>query len=74
MSKVPLYCNEGASGITRIAAIDWYNRSSNSDTSIPSLAIGLENGRIQLMCNETDEKGLVIDTGKTEKLAQPNIP
>ncbi|KAK3238460.1 WD repeat-containing protein 35 [Cymbomonas tetramitiformis] len=64
VSKLPLYCMEGCSGTANIVGIDWYDGLDGStDPNAPTLALGLDNGRVQLMRGETDEKAVLIDTG-----------
>ncbi|KAJ3015471.1 WD repeat-containing protein 35 [Thoreauomyces humboldtii] len=62
MRKVSNYCSE-ASGLMKIAAMDWYNGHNGSvDVSIPRLAVCFENGKMQLMRDEMDTAPLMIDT------------
>mmetsp|Transcript_25500 Transcript_25500/g.48224 ORF Transcript_25500/g.48224 Transcript_25500/m.48224 type:complete len:1215 (+) Transcript_25500:126-3770(+) len=75
VSKLMLYCLEGMQGAANIIGIDWCAASTSAssdsrydtaeggaDQTPPVLAIGLDNGRIQLMRNEIDEKVVLIDT------------
>ena len=51
---------------TTIIGLDWYDGAEGvRDSSQPTLAIGVENGRLQLMRNEQDEAPVLIDTGLT---------
>jgi len=64
ISKMPLYCLEDSSAQTQLIGIDWYDGAEGlQDSSQPTLAIGLENGRLQLMHHEMDETAVLIDTG-----------
>jgi len=64
ISKMPLYCLEDAAAQTSLIGIDWYDGAEGlQDPNQPVLAIGLENGRLQLMRHEMDEAPVLIDTG-----------
>jgi len=64
ISKLPLYCLDDSSADTSLIGIDWYDGSEGlQDTNQPTLAIGLQNGRLQLMRHETDDAPVLIDTG-----------
>jgi len=66
ISKMPLYCLEDSSAQTSLIGIDWYDGAEGlQDPEQPTLAIGLENGRLQLMRDELDENAVLIDTGMT---------
>eukprot|EP00238_Polyblepharides_amylifera_P008608 CAMPEP_0196598138 /NCGR_PEP_ID=MMETSP1081-20130531/94147_1 /TAXON_ID=36882 /ORGANISM="Pyramimonas amylifera, Strain CCMP720" /LENGTH=1154 /DNA_ID=CAMNT_0041923789 /DNA_START=199 /DNA_END=3663 /DNA_ORIENTATION=- len=61
--KMTLYCMEGSVGQANIIGADWYDGLEGySDPNAPTLAIGLDNGRVQMMRSETDEKAVLIDT------------
>eukprot|EP00240_Pyramimonas_obovata_P017879 CAMPEP_0118942712 /NCGR_PEP_ID=MMETSP1169-20130426/36717_1 /TAXON_ID=36882 /ORGANISM="Pyramimonas obovata, Strain CCMP722" /LENGTH=63 /DNA_ID=CAMNT_0006887777 /DNA_START=1 /DNA_END=189 /DNA_ORIENTATION=+ len=54
---------EGSSGSANIVGVDWYDGLEGySDPNAPTLAIGLDNGRVQLMRGENDEKAVLILT------------
>jgi len=64
VSKLPLYCLEGCAGTANIIGIDWYDGLEGyADPNAPTLALGLDNGRVQMMRQENDEKAVLIDTG-----------
>ena len=67
LSQLPLYCLDDAAASTSIIGIDWYDALSEGvqDATQPTLAIGMENGRLQLMRSEHDEAPILIDTGLT---------
>jgi WD repeat-containing protein 35 len=51
-------------GGVSIVALDWYNGLEGfEDPSLPTLAIGFENGRLQLMCGHDDASPMLVDTG-----------
>eukprot|EP00002_Diphylleia_rotans_P007172 TRINITY_DN1668_c0_g1_i5.p1 TRINITY_DN1668_c0_g1~~TRINITY_DN1668_c0_g1_i5.p1 ORF type:complete len:840 (+),score=196.96 TRINITY_DN1668_c0_g1_i5:209-2728(+) len=70
ISKVQLYCLEDSPGATRLIGVDWYDGSEGLvDPNAPMLAIGFENGRLQIMRSDSDEKPVLIDTGmKAQRL------
>ena len=44
--------------------IDWYDGAEGyADPGQPTLALGMENGRLQLQRHETDDNPVLIDTG-----------
>jgi len=64
ISKLPLHCLEEASAPTSLIGIHWYDGSEGfQDINQPTLAIGFQNGRLQLMRHEADENPVLIDTG-----------
>eukprot|EP00232_Nephroselmis_pyriformis_P019088 CAMPEP_0182899530 /NCGR_PEP_ID=MMETSP0034_2-20130328/28121_1 /TAXON_ID=156128 /ORGANISM="Nephroselmis pyriformis, Strain CCMP717" /LENGTH=1198 /DNA_ID=CAMNT_0025033565 /DNA_START=181 /DNA_END=3774 /DNA_ORIENTATION=- len=64
VSKLPMYLMEGLSGPVNIIGIDWYDGLEGfAEPNAACLALGLDNGRVQLTRNETDEKAILIDTG-----------
>jgi len=64
ISKLPLFCLDDSSAETSLVGIDWYDGSEGlQDTNQPTLAIGLQNGRLQLMRHEADDAPVLIDTG-----------
>ena len=61
ISKMNLY---GAATATQLVGIDWYDGAEGySDPGQPTLALGMENGWLQLQRHETDENPMLIDTG-----------
>jgi WD repeat-containing protein 35 len=63
LTKLPSYCNEGAA-LTKIAAIAWYNGANGyTEGNVPCLAVCYENGRIQILRNETDTAPVLLNTG-----------
>lgn len=75
ISKVPLYCMEDIRGGANIVGVNWYNglEGGGSDVGAPALAMALDNGRVQLMRNESDDKAIVFDTGlRTSRIAWNN--
>mmetsp|Transcript_8336 Transcript_8336/g.17822 ORF Transcript_8336/g.17822 Transcript_8336/m.17822 type:complete len:1276 (-) Transcript_8336:992-4819(-) len=64
VSKVPLYCNEGYVGTSRIVGVEWYDGIEGfAEPNCPVLSICLDNGRMQLMRYESDDNAICIDTG-----------
>jgi len=64
MSKMNLYCLDDAAAPTSLIGIDWYDGAEGlQDPNQPTLAIGMENGRLQLQRHEADESPVLIDTG-----------
>jgi len=61
--RVPIYClDNGTEGTVAIAGIDWYYGCSGPDNQVPTLCIGFENGRVQIMRSDSDDKPVLIDT------------
>ncbi len=61
-SKVRDFCNENVAKI-KIATLDWYSGINGYVfQQVPCLAIGYENGKLQLMRHEKDKTPLVVDT------------
>jgi WD repeat-containing protein 35 len=61
--RVPIHClDSGTEGTVAIAGIDWYDGSSGPDNQVPTLCIGFENGRVQIMRSDSDDKPVLIDT------------
>uniref|UniRef100_A0A7S4L907 Anaphase-promoting complex subunit 4 WD40 domain-containing protein n=1 Tax=Guillardia theta TaxID=55529 RepID=A0A7S4L907_GUITH len=59
----------------RVSGIHWYDEVEGKvDPSAPSLAIAFDNGRVQLMTSETDEKPILIDTGLQPTIDDPKGP
>ena len=66
LSQLPLYCLDDSAAATSIIGIDWYDGAEGvQDATQPTLAIGVENGRLQLMRHEHDDAPVLIDTGLT---------
>ncbi|KAG2494620.1 hypothetical protein HYH03_007139 [Edaphochlamys debaryana] len=64
VAKVPLYCNEGYAGQSKIIGVEWYDGVEGyAEPNCPVLAICLDNGRMQLMRYESDDNAVCIDTG-----------
>jgi WD repeat-containing protein 35 len=63
LSKIPLVVNEGLAS-SQLIGIDWYDGAEgHGDHDPPTLAIGFENGRVQLMRAESDEQPILLQTG-----------
>mmetsp|Transcript_12201 Transcript_12201/g.31343 ORF Transcript_12201/g.31343 Transcript_12201/m.31343 type:complete len:1210 (-) Transcript_12201:196-3825(-) len=63
--RVQIYClDNGTEGTVAIAGIDWHNSGGGHDnqTQTPTLCIGFENGRVQIMRSDSDDRPLLIDT------------
>jgi WD repeat-containing protein 35 len=61
--RVPIYClDNGTEGTVAISGIDWYSGGSGPDNQVPTLCIGFENGRVQIMRSDSDDKPVLIDT------------
>lgn len=63
ISRLEVQCLQNATGAASIAGLVWYNgRLGYVETNCASLAICFDNGRCQIMRNETDENPVLIDT------------
>ncbi|CAK9022852.1 WD repeat-containing protein 35 (Naofen) [Durusdinium trenchii] len=61
--KVPIYClDSGTEGTVAIAGIDWFAGPSGPDNQTPTLCLGFENGRVQIMRSDADDKPVLLDT------------
>ena len=61
--KVPIYClDSGTEGTVAIAGIDWFAGPSGPENQTPSLCLGFENGRMQIMRSDADDKPVLLDT------------
>ncbi|CAE8633546.1 unnamed protein product [Polarella glacialis] len=61
--RVPIYClDSGTEGTVAIAGIDWYPGSAGPDNQVPTLCVGFDNGRVQIMRSDSDDKPVLIDT------------
>ena len=64
VSKLPLYCLEDSAAATSLVGIQWYDGAEGLlSLNQPVLAIGFENGRLQLMRDETDTAPVLVDAG-----------
>ena len=55
-SKLKVYCLSNVTGAIHIAGLEWYNGLNGYvEPNCPSLALCFDNGRCQIMKNETDE-------------------
>ncbi|KAH7444660.1 hypothetical protein KP509_02G086900 [Ceratopteris richardii] len=55
-------CFDTKGEISTIMGIDWFAKSEGYDSRVPTLAIALSNGKIQMMRHEVDEEPVLIDT------------
>jgi WD repeat-containing protein 35 len=61
--RIPIYClDNGTEGTVAISGIDWYSGGAGPDNQVPTLCIGFENGRVQIMRSDSDDKPVLIDT------------
>eukprot|EP00397_Hematodinium_sp_SG-2012_P004975 GEMP01004991.1.p1 GENE.GEMP01004991.1~~GEMP01004991.1.p1 ORF type:complete len:1182 (+),score=262.89 GEMP01004991.1:170-3715(+) len=63
--RIPIYClDEGTEGDVTIAGIHWYegHTRANQECTVPSLAVGFVNGRVQVLRTDMDDKPVLIDT------------
>jgi len=61
--RVPIHClDENGEGGTRIAGLHWYEGTRDQWSQLPTLCIGFESGRVQLMRLNTDDRPVLIDT------------
>ncbi|CAG9828348.1 unnamed protein product [Diabrotica balteata] len=61
--RLNVVCHDATFDVIPIVGIDWYNGVNGSMYSLgPNLAITFENGKIQLMRNESDTNPIVVDT------------
>eukprot|EP00741_Cyanophora_paradoxa_P024440 tig00022075_g23597.t1 len=65
ISRITLFPDDtNQKGGAKIVGIDWYDGAEGyADASAPSMAVCFENGRVQLLRQETDDKPVIIDTG-----------
>eukprot|EP00057_Strongylocentrotus_purpuratus_P012812 XP_011667286.1 PREDICTED: WD repeat-containing protein 35 isoform X1 [Strongylocentrotus purpuratus] len=65
-SKLTAFCLTNATGAVHLAGVDWYDRKHGLvEPGCPTLAICYDNGRAQIMRDETDDNPVLIDTGMT---------
>ncbi|XP_065296306.2 WD repeat-containing protein 35 isoform X1 [Dermacentor albipictus] len=70
VSKIPLPLLHGSGG-TKLIGVHWYSRCM-PEPGCPVLAIGYDNGKVQLMSNESDDSPLVLDTDMVATCLQWN--
>lgn len=64
VSKMNIQCLTNTSQTARIISLQWYDgKHGQIETDAPSLMVCYENGRVQIMKNETDENPVLLDTG-----------
>mmetsp|Transcript_15599 Transcript_15599/g.37800 ORF Transcript_15599/g.37800 Transcript_15599/m.37800 type:complete len:1119 (+) Transcript_15599:1703-5059(+) len=72
LSEVHLFANKGM-GQSPLIGIDWHDGAEGSGNhNHPALAIGFENGNVQLMRSETDEQPVFLQTGMRASQIQWN--
>lgn len=60
-SKLTAFCLANATGAVHLAGVDWYDRKYGLvEPGCPTLAICYDNGRAQIMRDETDDSKLNI--------------
>lgn len=63
---IEIECLERGHEEVAVVGLDWYNgKNGLMHAGCPCLAICYENGRVQLMCNESDPAPVIIDTAMT---------
>ncbi|XP_056645450.1 WD repeat-containing protein 35-like [Diorhabda sublineata] len=63
MTKLNVFCQNTSSGVVHIVGLAWYNGVNRSVySSCPNLSITFENGKTQLMKNESDTSPIIVDT------------
>ncbi|XP_013413466.1 WD repeat-containing protein 35-like [Lingula anatina] len=73
ISKLTVFCLSNVTGAVHIAGIEWYNGEYGFvEPNCPCLAIVYDNGRCQIMRNESDENPILIDTGMQVAKSQWN--
>uniref|UniRef100_A0A1X7V818 Uncharacterized protein n=1 Tax=Amphimedon queenslandica TaxID=400682 RepID=A0A1X7V818_AMPQE len=61
-SKMTLHCLANYTGSVKLVSIQWYSGSNGYISSnVPCLAVAFDNGRIQVMRHELDEKPVIIN-------------
>mmetsp|Transcript_10684 Transcript_10684/g.30908 ORF Transcript_10684/g.30908 Transcript_10684/m.30908 type:complete len:1031 (+) Transcript_10684:210-3302(+) len=61
--KVAIHClDEGTHTNVPVAGIQWYDGHRGPEPTVPALAIAFENGRVQLMRCDTDDRPILLDT------------
>lgn len=62
--RLDIQCNNESDELVSIVGLDWYDGKHGClYTDAPTLAICYENGRIQLMRNESDTNPVLVDSG-----------
>ncbi|KAH0816706.1 hypothetical protein GEV33_006088 [Tenebrio molitor] len=61
--QIEIFCNEVTLELIPVVGLDWYNgQNGHMHALCPNLAICYENGRAQIMRNESDTNPVVLDT------------
>eukprot|EP00929_Paragymnodinium_shiwhaense_P008039 TRINITY_DN111964_c0_g1_i1.p1 TRINITY_DN111964_c0_g1~~TRINITY_DN111964_c0_g1_i1.p1 ORF type:complete len:1227 (-),score=335.65 TRINITY_DN111964_c0_g1_i1:276-3956(-) len=61
--RVMIHClDSGTEGTVALAGIHWFYGAVDAESGIPTLCIGFENGRVQIMRSDADDKPVLIDT------------
>jgi WD repeat-containing protein 35 len=64
VDKIQVHVLSGTTGAVEAIGIDWYDgREGKVEPDCPVLAIGFDNGLVQIMRNADDENPVLIDTG-----------
>lgn len=59
--RLEIFCHDSAIEAITVVGLDWYNgQNGNMHSLCPNLAICYENGKLQLMCNESDTSIILI--------------
>ncbi len=62
-SKLNIQCLSNISQVTRVVSLQWYDgKNGLPSPDSPTLAICYDNGRMQIMRNESDEMPVLIDS------------
>jgi WD repeat-containing protein 35 len=63
ITKLAIYAVQPNSG-AKLIGLEWYNGLNGYlESNVPTLALCFDNGRIQIMRDETDDNPVLIDTG-----------
>jgi WD repeat-containing protein 35 len=63
IGNLPISCLNDATGAVQLVGLDWYNGINGYvQESCPCLAVGFDNGRLQIMKNDLDSDPVKIDT------------
>jgi len=63
IGKVELFCLMNVTGAVSLIALDWYDgRLGYYQPDCPCLVVCFDNGRCQIMKNESDDRPILIDT------------
>nr|XP_023029130.1 WD repeat-containing protein 35 [Leptinotarsa decemlineata] len=61
--RIAILCHDSNFDSIPIVGLDWYNGTNgNTQADLPNLAIAFENGKAQLMRNESDTNPVVLNT------------